>query len=263
MEKPSMNTIGSVKNRINSALEFDGMTTAGGLALMDIALNNLRSRWPNETYIEFGAYKGRTAALIAQNLRVGDWLHTIESKDYLEVDRLRGLNSQVTWHKAMSEEFCKTKLPDIVGNSRLVFTHHDASHFFDNVETELLAVSKFLSEDAVIVLDDFNDSYSQVRAAYYFLRYARSFPFELILIGFNKAILVHESRFFMAEKYVLKSLLSDLEIAGITAKLVRTDNHERSRGFFVKQRAADDNEKHYGVGFFGQKFYIPNLREGD
>ncbi len=239
-------------------MKFDGMTTEGGLALMDIALNRLRERRSGEIYTEFGTYKGRTAALIAQNIGADDWLHAVESKDYLEVDRLMRLSDRFSWHKAKSEDFCTKDLAEVLSGKKIAFSHHDASHFFDNVTTELRSSLESMDQSSVIVLDDFNDSYSQVRAAYYYLRYAESYPFELVLIGFNKAILVHESRFAAAESYILSCLLDDLDAAGILCKLVRTDANQRSRNFFVRTREPSDLETHYGVRFMGDQFYKPS-----
>jgi hypothetical protein len=57
-----------------------------------------------------------------------------------------------------------------------------------------------MSERAVIVLDDFSDPFNQVRAAYYHQRYVMKNPFELLLIGFGKDVLVRSSVFRLYEE---------------------------------------------------------------
>jgi hypothetical protein len=234
-------------------MQVDGMTSEGGLAMMDIFLGQaLKSEG---VCFEFGTYKGRTAALSLQAMAGSDhWLHLVDPSDYLDTATLNGLSQRYTWHKERSEPFCQEKLDSVLAGKRIVYTHHDASHFFSNVKTELSEVVRFMSDGGVIVLDDFNDSYSQVRAAYYYLRYVEKFPFELLVIGFNKAILVHQTNFDENEQYVLIHLLDDLESAGLICKLYRTDINEHSRNFFVGPRLATD-EKLYGTRFFGDRFY--------
>ena len=153
-----------------------------------------------------------------------------------------------------NEQMVYTAYTHIGPDSPPAITHHDASHFFDNVYQEIKGVLSCATKDTLLILDDFNDSYSQVRAAYYYLRYAEEMPFELALIGFNKAILVHEDRFGEIQNYILSDLLDDLEKMDVVAKLVRTDNNERSRAFHVRNRRSTE-ERLYGTQFFGDRFY--------
>lgn len=230
------------------------MTSEGGLVLMDIFLQRAISSDSAGMMFEFGTYKGRTAALLAQSVGEESWLHAVDPSNYLETDVLDSITERYTWHKDRSENFCKTKLGTIVNDKKIVYTHHDASHFFDNVRTELDAVQHYMSPLGVIVLDDFNDPYSQVRAAYYHLRYTTDFPFELALIGFNKALLVHEDTFDTVESYILDGILGDLQSAGFVCKLYRTDINRNSRNFFIAPRIATEDDR-YGLGFFGDMFY--------
>lgn len=243
---------------IQVALGFEGMTSERGLLLMDTFLNKAMKLHPDGLCFEFGTYKGRSAALIAGRMSETNWLHAIEPKDYLEFEKLKNISSNVTWHKSKSEQFCQNELARVVGTDLVTFSHHDASHFFDNVTTELSSIVNVMHPHGIIVLDDFNDAFSQVRAAYYHLRYVCEFPYELLLVGFNKAILVHQDQFDYYEDYVLNELLDELEQIEFTCRLCRTDINPLSRSFFLQYRLDPDAGRLYGTDFFGETFYQPS-----
>jgi|TARA_B110000967_G_scaffold210000_1_gene269408 hypothetical protein len=234
------------------------MTTPGGLAVMDVFLRRTLANNATGLCFEFGTYKGRTAVFILQSLGDSSWLHAVEQSDYLQTSLLNEISSTYTWHKEKSEGFCEERLPSLVGDKNVAFSHHDASHFFSNVKSELSGIINFMSPTGVIVLDDFNDDFSQVRAAYYYLRFVQKFPFELLLTGFNKAVLVHQDMFDEFEDYVLSGLMPDMAEAGIPTKLSRTDINEHSRNFYLAGKAAADPEERYGEKFFGDTFYQPS-----
>ncbi len=221
---------------IELALDFEGMTTEAGLALMDIFLKNSFVSKPDGLCFEFGTYKGRTAALIANRLTDVNWLHVIDNSNHPEIDKLLSISSRVTWHKKKSEVFCREELLDVVEDRQVSYSHHDASHFFNNVHTELSLLVPHMATEGIMVLDDFTDSFSQVRAAYYHLRYTESFPFELLAIGYNKAILVHQSMFDYYENYIIHSFLADMRAYDLDCQLCRSDINKFSRGFFVKNK---------------------------
>jgi hypothetical protein len=241
------------------AMEFDGMTGVEALALMDIFIGRAVRDCGGSRFAEFGAYRGRTASLMAQHVGPDGGLEIVEVADYLQFERLQSQHGpRVRWHKQKSEAFTALTLPGLLGRERLVATHHDASHFFDNVRTELANIRPLLHERAVIILDDFNDTYAQVRAAYYHLRYTADYPFEVLLIGFNKCILVHGDHFAAHEAFVLEHLIDVLENDyGYLCRLARTDSHRLSRGFNLTLRPTPEADKRYGIAFFGDRFYRP------
>jgi hypothetical protein len=244
--------------RVENAMAIEGMTGREALALMDIFVRRATEQTGGSRFAEFGAYKGRTACLLAQNIGSDGSLEIVESADYLEFDRIRAYNSRANWHRERSESFTAERLPAILAGSLLTATHHDASHFFSNVHTELKNIQPLMHESGVIILDDFNDIYAQVRAAFYYLRYTASFPFEVLLIGFNKCFLVHSDHFKQHEAFVLDRLLDIAEgDYGLPLRLARTDNHPQSRGFCVTKRADPAGERRYGIAFFGDRFYKP------
>ena len=248
------------KQRIDTCMAIEGMTSAAGLALMDVFIEEALRRCGSGSFVEFGTYKGRTAALFAQHLGEQATLHAVEQADYLQIDRLRQISPRVQWHRVTSEAFCAGGLTDSLGGQALVASHHDASHFFDNVATELRSMPALMAPRGVIILDDFNDAFAQVRAAYYHLRYVEGFPYELLLIGFNKCVLVHQDHFDDWEALVLGQLLGELRLGGVDGTLFRTDIHRHARGFFVRAKASPADPDRYGTAFWGDRFYAPSAK---
>lgn len=243
------------QQRITRAMAIEGMTSAQGLALMDVFIEHARGCTGPGAFVEFGTYKGRTAALFAQHLGAQDMLHAVEQADYLQIDVLHAISPNVAWHRSASEAFCANGLPAALAGQRIVASHHDASHFFDNVATELRHMPALMAPGGVIILDDFNDAFAQVRAAYYRLRYVEAYPYELLLIGFNKCVLVHQDDFVAYEALVLGQLLAELRVGGVQATLFRTDVHRHARGFFVRAKTRLDDPDRYGTAFWGDRFY--------
>jgi hypothetical protein len=246
-----------LKERVNAAMSFEGMTTVHGLVLMDALVTETLRNISDGAFVEFGTYKGRTAALFAHHLQDRRWLHAVDQANYLQYDRLRQISEKITWHKARSEEFCARELPLCLGSMPIIVTHHDASHFFENVKTELQLTAPYVDKRGLMILDDFNDPYLQVRAAYYYLRYAKQLPWEILLIGFNKCVLVHEEYFDGYERFVLSDLLNMLRGYGSNCALCRTDVHPRSRAFSIRLKGAPTEDDFYGRNTFGDRFYRP------
>ncbi|WP_287325172.1 class I SAM-dependent methyltransferase [Okeania sp. SIO1F9] len=239
---------------VSESMQFEGMTSAQGLTLMNVFLQKVKTLHNTGLCLEFGTYKGRTAALIAKSLNDGNWLHAVEQAEYLEFDQLLKISQLITWHKERSEIFVTESLPPIAEKQKIIYTHHDASHYFNNVYTELSNILKYMELYGIMILDDFNDVYSQVRAAYYYLRYKLNFPYELLLVGFNKAILVREELFDYWEQYVLDDLLNDMAEGDFWCKLYRTDINNNSRSFYIKERKKEE-EVYYGLNIWGDRFY--------
>lgn len=105
------------------------------------------------------------------------------------------------------------------------------------------------------MLDDFTDTYNQVRAAYYHARYAKNFGFELLLIGFGKAFLVHSSEFEYWESFVLDGLQNERKKYGLNSMLTRTDINSLSRAFSIQSKRTDEDPDRYGLHIWGDKYY--------
>jgi len=63
--------------------------------------------------------------------------------------------------------------------------------------------------DGLICLDDWNDYHLQVRAAYCYLGYECDLKWELLITGFNMAILCSQGHFKGWSRYILLTLIDD------------------------------------------------------
>ncbi len=206
-------------------------------------------------FIEFGVFRGRSAAVIAQNAPRDSEIHLVEVADYPEVAKLTPLHDRLRFHKARSEDLARECGPGEFAN--IQFSHHDASHYFTNVRTELEFMKHRMSPGGLIVLDDFNFVYSQVIAAYFEMRYVRNFEYEVFLIAGGKAYLCHKDLFEQWEQYICSDILGDLAEMGLRCFVSRTDNTNYHRPFMIDRKKTDGQPDFYGVNIWGERFYKP------
>jgi hypothetical protein len=239
------------KEIVDKSMKFDGMTTIHALRLMTFFLRPDLLLAESSSMIEFGTYKGRVSSLLGQCLRDEESLILVDVRDYLDHTKMNNLSIDYTHYLAKSEDWC---LVDD-NNRKFSFSHHDASHFFTNVQSELLYIDKHMDISGVIVLDDFSDPFNQVRAAYFHSRYSLDLEFELILIGFGKAFLVHSSVFDVWERKILMHLNEHMSSLSSPVTLFRTDIHKLSRSFSVALKKQPTDDDLYGLNTWGNKFY--------
>jgi hypothetical protein len=235
---------------------FEGMTTRPALALLGAFLRfSQELNTEKHGLIEFGTYKGRVSALMGLMQRADDRLDLVDVKDYLDRPRLDSLGIQYNFHLSTSEKWDSSQIE----REEVYFSHHDASHYFHNVSHELSEMRGLLSPFGVIALDDFTDTFSQVRAAYYHQRYALGSPFELLLQGWGKAILVRTAAFEKYEKFVLEELQQVLRGLGMETMLARTDAVSEARAFSIVLKKGPGEPDLYGLRVWGDRFYRPSL----
>ena len=232
-------------------MTLEGMTVPPALLLMATLIERTQNLASPGHMAEFGTYKGRVAALMGMAARKEDTLHLIDTADYLEQEKFQEKELQYHFYKQKSEDWCSQH----VEGKRFVFTHHDASHYFENVRSEITAIAPNMDELGVMVLDDFTDAYNQVRAAYFYSRYVEKLAFELLLIGFGKAVLVCSEKFDMWEQFVLADLQSKLGDKKLQTTLYRTDINSHSRALSIQQKRNPEEPDRYGLNIWGQRFY--------
>ena len=243
----------TVEEIINRSMALKGQTTQYGLGLMAIAVKASQTRTsPTGIMIGFGTYIGRVSMLLGLCARPGEHLHLVDQADYLDTVSLDREKISYTFFRQTSESYVESTQGNLINIS-----HHDASHFFENVRTELTGVEACMNPNGLIILDDFSDSYSQVRAAYYYLRYSLNFPWELALVGFEKGVLVHETQFDFWESWILRDLQDEFLSMNVDTVLHRTDVSKFSKAFYLKNRNGSEPRR-YGLNIWGNKFYLPS-----
>lgn len=242
----------SVMESIKKSMPLQGATSEMALKLMG-AFMNQQTKYlddsPSGAVVEFGTFKGRVSLFLGLEKRPTDELVLVDVADYLERDVLEGYGLQYRFNKMCSEDWVEQNTQPII------VSHHDASHYFENVKSELNGIADYVDKSSLVILDDFADPFNQVRAAYYYTRYVDKLPLELLLIGFGKGILVHQDAFSDWEAFVVESLQDKLREFDLDSMLYRTDDSKFSRAFSITKKANAEQPDRYGTNIYGDRFY--------
>jgi hypothetical protein len=125
----------NIDSAVAFAMGIEGMTVKNALILMSVFIEKLHPIAKPGKIVEFGTYKGRVAALLVKTAREDDSLVLVDFKTYLDFEKFDNANIKYKFHETTSEKWCKSS----ENSGRFIFSHHDASHFFDNVSTEILS----------------------------------------------------------------------------------------------------------------------------
>lgn len=231
---------------------FQGQTTKNAARLIGVINEILARDSLSGAFFESGTYRG-LSAMIFLGLGTVSGAVLVDQTNYLESDKIaKYTHKPFKLHIGRSEDFDFSSLDFGVP---LVWAHLDASHYFSNVTHEITCVSEIMDRKGMIVLDDWNDVYGQIKAAYYFLRY-QGCEWELLVTGFNKAILVNKRIYDIYSKRLIELFSADIFINGELwpVQLCRTDISEWCRSFTVRPRG-EDEDHFYGRKIWGDRFY--------
>lgn len=207
--------------------------------------------------IEFGVFRGRSAAVALRHLQPGEKMLLIDvSEKYPQFDKLRAISTEFDFLAGKSENLVDD--PRLLGfvSPGVRFSHHDASHSYVNVAAEMKLMEDHIQPRGLMVLDDFgNPSYMQVVAACFAHLAQPGCKLELLLYANNKAYLCRKEDFALYGGFVLDGLLPLLHAAGLNVYLTRTDNDPHYRGFSIFPKAKPDDPDRYGIKIFGERFY--------
>jgi hypothetical protein len=241
----------------NSYQLFEGQTTDHAAKLITILNSKLVSSEITGSFFESGTFRGKSAAIFLTLPNVTRGV-LVDVADYLEQDKLRSsVPTPFVFLKYKSEDaFAEGLVKKNLPSNDVVWAHLDASHYFSNISLELQSITEFMHGNGIICLDDWNDVYSQIRAAYYYLSYACSFGWELFLTGFNKAFLCRREHFSDWNDYTISTFSQDVTVDGapFLVQLQRTDESPYSRSFALRPRKIGDPNL-YGLHIWGNKFY--------
>lgn len=238
------------------ALKFEGMMQDLSIALFQSILSFQDSESIKGDMIEFGVYKGKSASVLLNNLNKGETAYLIDIKDYPEIPKLKKISKQLKFIKGKSEDLVEDK--DFINSlpKTVRFSHHDASHFYVNVATEMAFMESRIAPKGLMVLDDFGTpSYMQVIAACFTHLAAGNSPLEVLLYSNNKAYLCRKEDFNYYAKFLMETLLPQVNELGFNCYLTRTEDHKMYRGFSLAKKSRADQPDLYGEHIYGDRFY--------
>jgi hypothetical protein len=240
-----------------SADGFEGMMDAINVALFDCFLRFQREQSITGNLLEFGVFRGKSAAVILHHVGNGESLGLVEvDKNYPQFDQLRAISPRFRFFNHSSESAFMDKDFIAFAKRGFRFSHHDASHAFDNVREELEFIEKRMIRGGLVALDDFcNLNYSQVMAAYFSHKYRRSSRLEILLIAGCKCYLCAKEDFSLYARFVVGPMLERLRVCGRDCRLARTEDHPDHRAFFLEEKLSPNQDTFYATSIFGQRYY--------
>ena len=241
---------------VRNAMEFDGFMIEGGVAMLEFFLSDQIERGIEGNFIEFGVYKGRSASVFLNCMRESEKTFLVDSSEHPEIEKLAEISREFELIKGKSEQLIENcEMQAVKGPIR--FSHHDASHTYINLSTELPFIYPLLADDAIVALDDFGTwAYPQMVAAAYNYLYTADHDLEIFLIADNKAFLCRKEYFSHYENLVLNKLLPHLKSRGQSYMLARTDDDE-FRALALALKPSPDRPDRYGEHIWGDRYYKP------
>lgn len=239
-----------------TAETFEGYMGDLSIAIFQSIFDYQNSNKITGDMIEFGVYKGKSASVQLRNLNPGDTAYLVDIHKVPEFDKLDHINKQYKFilgkgnTLSQTDDFAKS-VP-----SSYRFSHHDASHNFDNVMAEMAFMEGKIKPRGLMVLDDFlNPVYLQVVAACFEYLASTKSTMEFLLFADNKAYLCHKEDFDFYATFVFNTLLHNINSVGMNCQLARTDDSPRFRGFGIRRKRAPTDNDHYIVPAWGMRYY--------
>lgn len=245
------------KNLISSFEQVDGMMSITAAAAFLAVFKQLRQLGITGHWFETGVYKGKSATLLCGSASKDEDVVLIDIDHHKSWGHLNALHDSIVSVETESEKIEQNfqLLPKYFNKTMVL--HSDGSHFYDNVYSDIVLANKLLSEDGVLILDDFwNAHYPQVQAAAY--SYLAAFPehFSFFLTGENKAFLCRPSRHKNLINYCLTYFAGDMAELGSPVVVSKTDINPKFDVLSFMHKRHSDEESFFGMNIYSH-FYQP------
>ncbi|NKM66982.1 class I SAM-dependent methyltransferase [Rhizobium laguerreae] len=240
--------------------QIDGMLSTFSMAVMD-SLLSLQTTNPeiSGNVVEFGTYKGRSAAIIAPRVRPSEKFVLVDVADYLEVEKIRAISPAMEFVLCKSEEF-RSHYPEyrqLRKNCR--FIHVDSSHAYRTTLQEMKLCNELLSAGGIAVFDDYtNLNYSQVLPAIYKHIYTANPDLAVFMVTDVKAYLCRKKYLNYYLSFVLQGAIPSMVARGIEDAIIsRTDWDREYRAIYLRTRSPGETGPHYGQEIYGRLYEGP------
>ena len=204
--------------------------------------------------VEFGVYKGKSAFLLAHFINPPENLVLVDTRILSEVSEIKKIAPGVRIFETSSKKFSESRKMSGDLHKKVRFLHIDGNHTFDNVAEDMEIAEKLVTDDGLVVLDDFlNPNYPQVQAATYRHLYTKNSRFAVFLIGGNKAFLCNKKNHNRWLNYAVSGFADDMEHTGHRVVLARTDSNPLFDAVYFRGRKPDE-EVIYGAQLYSRFF---------
>ncbi len=209
--------------------------------------------------LEIGVYKGRSALMSSLHLREQEEFVLIDGTSYIEEAQSNLepiLNGRGLYVQKMSYDLSIESFSGIRHRCRWV--HIDGEHTGRAVINDLEFCEQVLSDEGILILDDFfNPMYPQLTEALFLFLHQNKFKLSMFLCGWNKAYLARPMFALNYRNFIYQSLASELHIRNIgnihDFMITKTSTLDDSTSFGIAYRFVDRD--YYGLD--SNPDYIP------
>jgi hypothetical protein len=242
---------------VQLASGIDGMLSLFSIQVMDSVLAYQAELNVSGHVVEFGVYKGKSAAVLSAHVTPPERLVLVDVEKQFTDDTLGRLFVRAEFIKGSSEDFART-CPDYGAlRSAVRFLHVDSSHTFETTFAEMQLAEELLAPHGIVCMDDFaNLNYSQILPAIYKYLFTAKSDLTVFLVTNEKCYLCRKGFFDLYGEFVLRGILPALQRRGNSSvSIARTDRNKEYKAFYLRAKETPGEGDRYGEQIYGQ-FYL-------
>lgn len=249
------------RQSMDASRDIEGMLSTLSIAVIDLMLSFQAQRKLHGHMVEFGVFRGRSAAVLGTHVLPGERLVLVDPVDQMERDKLLAICPGTEFVIATAETL-PTRLGDYASlRDRCRLVHIDASHQFEPTFRELGVAEDLLGAGGLIVLDDYtNLNYSQNIAAIFKYLFTTKTRLTPCLVTEEKAYLCQRDDFETYARFLLDNAAAGMAARGIDACLARTDSHPEYGAFHLRPRLPGETGDFYGYDIYKRFYTAHSLR---
>jgi predicted O-methyltransferase YrrM len=245
-------------DREANALGIEGMMSPFSMQVMDALLNLQSAQGTSGHLLEFGVWRGRSAAIISAHRRADDRLILCDVGQYVTEEVLARLYARPEFVLGKSCDFARIlDTRPLRGTVR--FIHVDSSHSYRDTLAEMALVDAMLAPEGIACLDDFtNLNYSQILPAVFKYIYTTRTDLAFFLVTNDKGYLCRRPAFERYAGFVLDHLVDEMRARGNDdVMLSRTDTDPEYRAFYLRPRGPGETGTRFGEQIYGAFYKAP------
>ena len=230
----------------------EGMFPEFSMAVIDTLLSFQSKNKVEGNILEFGVYKGRSAAILGPHLAATERLVLVDIEDYLDPKAIQGFLKATDFILTPTENFRSAYKSYSKSLRTFRFIHIDASHAYRATFNEMKMADELLSDKGIIALDDFtNLNYAQNIAAIF--KYLMIF-----LVTDQKAYLCRKADLGFFLEFILDNFIPEMRSREIEdCCLARTDLDTEFSAYYARTRLPGEEGHFYGVDIYLNYINVP------
>lgn len=251
-----MDTTPIYERSFGLAQSIEGMMSPFSMQVMDSLLEMQEQAGAGGHLVEFGVYKGKSAAILAHRRKANERLILVDIEKYVTDQTLAAFPGPSEFFQCSSEDF-ERKFQGAGGLAGLVrFLHVDSSHAYRTTFAEMGLANRLLAPHGVVCLDDFaNLNYSQILPAVYKYLFTQRTDLTVFLVTNEKCYLCRRPYFAHYAQFVLDRLIDEVNKRGSgPITLARTDVDEEYSAFYLRESLTPDEGRFYGDQIYGHLY---------